>query len=242
MSEQRTERGDAGAAKTERQLRDESILRQLRPITSADVIALGKAENPEAYATPLRDAGAIDIEKLKGLEKAARRGSCFSSAYTVALRNAAPALLKELEELRTSIKDLLYCAYKFDDKPHQLFSCIKELAKKIPSESTSEIIRLMDIAYENVWSIEKLRAENLRLGSTLGMIRCVVGKEGTEGGSYSGGETWHEFAGRLQKIADAAMNTEDRCRVCGVSPALEGLCADCGMDDKVQSEMDRDRE
>ena len=51
-----------------------------------------------------------------------------------------------------AIDDLLYCAYKFDDKPHLLFSCVRKFAEQYePStEQRTEIVRLMDEAYETL--------------------------------------------------------------------------------------------
>jgi len=50
---------------------------------------------------------------------------------------------------KEDIEDLLYCAFKFDDKPHLLFACIMRLARKYEpdKEDREEIIRLMDEAY-----------------------------------------------------------------------------------------------
>lgn len=47
------------------------------------------------------------------------------------------------------IREILVRAYKYDDKPHQLYSCIRALAEKFEedSETRDEIIRLMDKEY-----------------------------------------------------------------------------------------------
>jgi hypothetical protein len=36
----------------------------------------------------------------------------------------------------------------YDDKPHQLFSFIRQLALRYPDRQTPEIVRLMDQAYD----------------------------------------------------------------------------------------------
>ena len=47
------------------------------------------------------------------------------------------------------IDDLLYCAFKYDEKPHMLFSCIRRIAEdhELDKKTRDEIIRLMDEAY-----------------------------------------------------------------------------------------------
>ena len=47
------------------------------------------------------------------------------------------------------INDLLYCAYKFDEKPHLLFSCIRRIAEEYEYDKPirESIIRQMDEAY-----------------------------------------------------------------------------------------------
>ena len=61
------------------------------------------------------------------------------------------ALLRERNILRTDIDELLACAYKYDDKPHQLFSFIRLLAERYESDPSrrAEIMGLMDYAYEH---------------------------------------------------------------------------------------------
>lgn len=59
----------------------------------------------------------------------------------------------------SDIQELLVRAYKFDDKPHQLFSFICSLARKYNADEPrfrDEVIRLMDIAYRGV-STEDLK-------------------------------------------------------------------------------------
>lgn len=62
--------------------------------------------------------------------------------------NSEPALIAE-------INDILARAFKFDDKPHQLFSGIRALALNHPSENTAEIVRLMDEAYGGKWTFRE---------------------------------------------------------------------------------------
>jgi len=47
--------------------------------------------------------------------------------------------------------DLLYCIYKFDDKPHLLFSKLTAIARKYEKESKikKECVRLMNGAYNS---------------------------------------------------------------------------------------------
>ena len=54
----------------------------------------------------------------------------------------------EYNNYADAINDLLSCAYKFDDKPHQLYSCIRKIALQYTKGSMQEeIVRLMDEAY-----------------------------------------------------------------------------------------------
>jgi hypothetical protein len=57
------------------------------------------------------------------------------------------AQAREIERLREEIAEVLVRAYKFDDKPHQLYSVIRQLALDHPSDDTPEIVRLMDEVY-----------------------------------------------------------------------------------------------
>jgi hypothetical protein len=52
---------------------------------------------------------------------------------------------------REAINDLLACAYKYDDKPHLLFSCIRRIAGQFDEDERhqTEVIRLADYAYEH---------------------------------------------------------------------------------------------
>lgn len=54
-----------------------------------------------------------------------------------------------------ALKAIFHAAYRFDDKPHQLFSTIRHAAILFEVESyyRDEIIRLMDKAYPNAWKI-----------------------------------------------------------------------------------------
>jgi hypothetical protein len=53
---------------------------------------------------------------------------------------------------RAEIEDILARAFRFDDKPHQLFSGIRAMALRHPSDDTQEIVRLMDEAYAGEWT------------------------------------------------------------------------------------------
>lgn len=50
-----------------------------------------------------------------------------------------------------AIGDLLVRAWKYDDKPHQLFSCIRAMAEQYQSDEQmrAEIVRLMEYAYQH---------------------------------------------------------------------------------------------
>lgn len=55
---------------------------------------------------------------------------------------------EQLTEAQDAIGDILCKAYKFDDKPHQLFSAIRKVALRYADDAErDEIVRLMDIEY-----------------------------------------------------------------------------------------------
>jgi hypothetical protein len=67
------------------------------------------------------------------------------------IRNHITKITQERDEAREAIKELLCRAYKFDEKPHQLFSQIRAMALKFSDEHDRlETIRLMDWAYDHV--------------------------------------------------------------------------------------------
>lgn len=49
----------------------------------------------------------------------------------------------------TFIRELLVRAYKYDDKPHMLYSCIRAMAIRFEDDPKmrDEIVRLMDLEY-----------------------------------------------------------------------------------------------
>lgn len=50
-----------------------------------------------------------------------------------------------------AIGDILYTAWKFDDKPHKLFSCIMRVAQQFAEpEEYEEIAKLMSRAYDKI--------------------------------------------------------------------------------------------
>lgn len=53
-------------------------------------------------------------------------------------------------DLKKDLDELLYRAWKYDDKPHQLYSHIQVLALKYVQDEIvrDEIVRLMDLEYE----------------------------------------------------------------------------------------------
>lgn len=55
------------------------------------------------------------------------------------------------------VKEILARAYKYDDKPHQLYSCIRAMALKFEDDSQKrdEIVRLMEKEYQRDRSKEK---------------------------------------------------------------------------------------
>lgn len=49
-----------------------------------------------------------------------------------------------------AINDVLACAYKYDDKPHLLFSCVRRIAEQFgEGREQAEVVRLMEYAYNH---------------------------------------------------------------------------------------------
>ncbi len=73
-----------------------------------------------------------------------------------------PLSFNQKEEVYDALSDILEAAYRFNDKPHQLFSAIRHVALRYETDPDicKEVIRLMDRASEqvgtahNVWSDE----------------------------------------------------------------------------------------
>lgn len=53
------------------------------------------------------------------------------------------------DRAESRLRDILIRAYKYDDKPHQLYSCIAQVAREYPDKFTEEVIRQMDHQYEH---------------------------------------------------------------------------------------------
>lgn len=100
---------------------------------SSDLLSYGSAIAQEAYErgrTMAKEAAQADLSNAQGdLE----------------------AVTSQRDLLLQGVHELLARAWKYDDKPHQLFSQIRVLAEKYDHDpdSRKETIRLMDYAYEN---------------------------------------------------------------------------------------------
>jgi hypothetical protein len=57
------------------------------------------------------------------------------------------SLVDECAKHESHIAEILLRAFKYDDKPHQLYSGIAEMARAYPNEDTAAIVALMDVAY-----------------------------------------------------------------------------------------------
>lgn len=59
------------------------------------------------------------------------------------------------QDLHDAVRSILGAAYKFDDKPHQLFSAIRKAAEEYAQEDEkAEIIRLMDLMYDRIGELK----------------------------------------------------------------------------------------
>jgi hypothetical protein len=73
----------------------------------------------------------------------------------------AADLQRQLDEARRELGSILTAAWKFDDKPHQLFSTIMAVANG--SEHEQEVVRLMDTAYNKIHDWRSAEAANQEL-------------------------------------------------------------------------------
>lgn len=77
-------------------------------------------------------------------------GKAVKAALLAQLRRHVEAL----EVAEAALRDVLYCAYKFDDKPHQLFYAVAKAAAMYESDADqrAEIVRLMEHAGDTIGS------------------------------------------------------------------------------------------
>ena len=68
--------------------------------------------------------------------------------------------MSELEKLKAERDELMDWAFRFDDKPHRLFSFLQKMARG--HEHQEEISRLMDVAYYNIHRIGPIPPKSRR--------------------------------------------------------------------------------
>lgn len=81
---------------------------------------------------------------------------------------------KYYESTKAAIDELCALAYKYGDKPHQLFSCIRRIVLQFEKNPTmrKEAARLMDLEYENIGHKNAL-AEKFHAGLSKAMKKSV---------------------------------------------------------------------
>jgi len=93
--------------------------------------------------------------KLRGGNGAAAGGDAIRAyghiAEGASNAESAETTIKGAKDAKSQIDDILFCAYKFDDKPHQLFNAIRRVAEsstRLEAKDKIEIVRLMNEEYE----------------------------------------------------------------------------------------------
>src|SRR4051812_43758795 len=108
---------------------------------------------PEESATIVTEALARDERHSHGCDAVTcvieSAGECKQADAIRPFVEAIYAEQNKTDDARNEIADILFAAYRFDDKPHQLFSAIRRVALKFadPAER-DEIVRLMDAEHE----------------------------------------------------------------------------------------------
>lgn len=111
--------------------------------------------NPaECLVCGWKEAGEYEREARELMDACVYRTG--ATIHDINLTEAAAWLRQRDQEHARQLADVLHTAYKYDDKPHHLYSAIRRLAEANPSQDTPEIIRLMDAAMEHPARYEKL--------------------------------------------------------------------------------------